>query len=583
MKQTFISSYINRMLPSIILSQIVMSICEVIDTALTGLFLGAQAVAAEGMVTPVILIGLAVAGIMSAGNSTICSNESGKGNIDEINRVFSTTLAVSVGFSTACTIFVLLFASPVCQSLGLTPNTELFILTKDYMLGYLPVLPIISVIVTLPAILQIEGDNKTNVAAVLIVFILDIVFDLLNIFVFQGGVLGMALATTFSYLIAGILVLVRFFGKKRTIKFSLKFVELHRVKKILSYGTPAFVNALCLGLTTGAMNTAFLQFGSAMYVAAFTIVTKIGEILVCFAQGIGEMTATVTGITNGEEDRDGLKEILQIMFRKSVTINLVLIVVTCAVSSWIVQFFTDDAEVIALSAFGLQIFSTQFIFRSFILCYVGYLRGLTNFMAGNVILTVLTICVAIFALKAPLIFGVDSIWYSYSAAVTVTLLYIFFYVAYSTKKNPFAWETLIFKPDSYGKAKENFLEEEIGDIKKLCNFCESAANFVNAHGGNKRQIYLYSLFIEELGKNILSWAFRDGKEHRLTIKIMYGAEGFKLRFRDDGIQFDPAEYYRIHKGENPLEHFGIRMVFAMNPEVTYLNTMNLNNLLVKVK
>ncbi len=68
MKQTFISNYINRMLPSIILSQIVMTICEVIDTALTGLFIGAEAVAAEGMVTPVILIGLAVAGIMSAGN-----------------------------------------------------------------------------------------------------------------------------------------------------------------------------------------------------------------------------------------------------------------------------------------------------------------------------------------------------------------------------------------------------------------------------------------------------------------------------------------------------------------------------------
>ena len=583
MKQTFISSYINRMLPSIILSQIVMSICEVIDTALTGLFLGAQAVAAEGMVTPVILIGLAVASIMSAGNSTICSNESGKGNVGEINRVFSTTLAVSLSFSTVVTILVLLFASQVCQSLGLTPNTELFILTKDYMQGYLPILPMIAVIVTLPAVLQIEGDNKTAVAAVLIVFVLDIVFDLLNIFVFHGGVFGMALATTFSYYIAGILVLVRFFGKKRTIKFSLKFVELQRVGKILSYGTPAFVNALCLGLTTAAINAAFLQFGSEIYIAAFTIVMKIGEILVCFAQGIGEMTATVTGIINGEEDRDGLKEILQIMFRKSLTINLVLIVVTCAASSFVVRIFTADAEIIELSAFGLQIFSTQFIFRSLILSYVGYLRGLTKFMAGNVILAVLTICVSVFALKAPLIFGVDAIWYSYSVGVTATLIFIIFYVGYATKKNPFDWENLILKSESYGIAKENYLEWEIDDIEKLLRFRELSAEFVKSHGGNERQSHLYSLFIEELGKNILSWAFRDDKQHRLTIKIMYGADGFKLRFRDDGIQFDPAEYYRIHKGENSTENLGIRMVFGMNPEVTYLNTMNLNNLLVKVK
>ena len=69
----------------------------------------------------------------------------------------------------------------------------------------------------------------------------------------------------------------------------------------------------------------------------------------------------------------------------------------------------------------------------------------------------------------------------------------------------------------------------------------------------------------------------------MTVKILYGADRFKLRFRVGGIQFDPAEYYRIHKGENATENLGIRMVFGMNPEVTYLNTMNLNNLLVKVK
>lgn len=85
MKKTFISGYIQRMLPTIIMSQIVMTICTVIDTALSGQFLGAEAVAAEGMVTPVALVVLAVAVVMSAGNSIICSNASGKGDTEEIN------------------------------------------------------------------------------------------------------------------------------------------------------------------------------------------------------------------------------------------------------------------------------------------------------------------------------------------------------------------------------------------------------------------------------------------------------------------------------------------------------------------
>ena len=69
------------------------------------------------------------------------------------------------------------------------------------MKGYVPLMPILSVIMTLPALLQIEGDNKTSVVAVSLIFILDIAFDLLNIFVIEGGVFGMALATTLSYYI----------------------------------------------------------------------------------------------------------------------------------------------------------------------------------------------------------------------------------------------------------------------------------------------------------------------------------------------------------------------------------------------
>ena len=583
MKKTFISDYINRMLPTVIISQIIMTICTVIDAALTGKFLGTEAVAAEGMITPVVMIVIAVAGIMSAGNSTACSNAFGKGDIDEINKLFSTTFSTSLGFSIFCTVLILIFPNFVCVSLGLKPETELFNLTKDYLIGYVPLMPILSVIMILPALLQIEGDNKTSVVAVILIFVLDIVFDLLNIFVLQGGVLGMALATTLSYYVAGILVLIRFFSKKRTVKFSFKYVELHRVGKILSYGTPTFINALCIGLTTAAINGAFLEYGSELYVAAFTIVSKIGDILLCVCYGMGEMTATVTGIANGEDERDELKEILYVMGQKSITINLALIVLTWIFGAMPLFLFTSEQNIIEMSAFGLKIFSLQFIFRTLIICYINYLRGIKEFLAGNIILTVMMLTAAAFAFCAPPTFGVDSIWYSYLFSVTVSLIFVFFLVRVHGKKTPFNFDNLILKPDSYGISKENYLEWEITDIDNLCKSCESAAEFVKAHGGNDRQAFHISLFMEELGKNVLSWSFQDKKKHRLTIKIMCNSGEFILRFRDDGVQFDPTEYYKIHKGENPAENFGIRMVFSMNPEVTYLNTMNLNNLIVKLK
>lgn|GEM_PF-4242423 len=582
MKQTFISGYIHRMLPSIIMSQVVMTSCVLIDTALSGQFLGAEAVAAEGMVTPVVMVVVAIATVMSAGNTVICSNASGKGDTDEINRVFSTTLTVSLGVSIVCTLLILLFAPLICQGLGLTPGTGLFSSTMDYMVGYVPLMPMLAAIMMLPALLQIEGDNKTNVMAVSLVFVFDIIFDLLNLFVFYGGVLGMALATTLSYYIAGMVVLVRFFGKKRTVHFSLDYVEWRRIGKILPYGTPAFVNSLCRGLMTAALNGAFLQYGSEIYVAAFTIVAKVGGILLCFGSGMGDMTATVAGIVNGEKDRDGLKEILGIMFRKAVWINAVLIAVCWVLGSLSVRIFTADAELIALSTFGLQIFSLQFIFRSLVLCYVGYLRGLKRFMAGNAVLFVMAGCVVCFAWQAPLVLGIDAVWYSYLVSTACSLAFVILFVGFSVKGNPFSWDGMILQPESYGIAKEDLLEWEISDLTQLCECCEMASNFVKGHGGTDQQAFRLSLFMEEMGKNVLAWSFHDGKDHRLMIKVMFSDGEFVLRIRDDGAQFDPQEYYRHHKEENPDENLGIRIVFGMATEVTYLNTMNLNNLLVKV-
>lgn len=582
MKKTFITDYINRMLPSIIMSQITMTICTVVDAALTGKFLGYEAVAAEGMVTPVVMIVVAVAVIMSAGNSTTCSNAFGRGDIDEINRVFSTTLTIATVFSSICTVLLLIFANSVCKGLGLTSGTLLFNQTKEYLIGYVPLMPILAVIAILPALLQIEGDNTTSVVSVILIFVLDIVFDLLNIFVFHGGVFGMALATTLSYYVGGILILARFFSRKRTIHFSLKYVELHRVWKILSYGTTNFVNALCLGLTTATLNGAFLQYGSEIYVSAFTIVSKIGDILLCFCDGMSEMTATVTGIANGEEDRNELKEILYVMCKKSININFVLIIITYFFAKLSSKLFVSDAAIIELSALGLKIFALQLIFRSMLMCYIYYLRGITRFLLGNVFLAIMTVAAAVFAWSAPLICGINSIWYSFLFSVSFSLVCVILFVRFSTQKNPFSWDTLILKSDSYGIPKKDFLEWEISDVNNLCENCTTAADFVKAHGGSKQQIFLLPLFIEELGKNVLSWAFSQGKEHRLTIKIIYNTGKFTLRFRDNGVQFNPSEYYQIHKEEKYIENFGIRMVFAMKPEVTYLHTMNLNNLIVKL-
>ncbi|SDZ98597.1 putative efflux protein, MATE family [Oribacterium sp. KHPX15] len=582
-KRSFISDFISRMLPSMIASQLVITICSIIDTALAGHFLGEQAIAAEGMVTPVVLVVAGLSSIMAAGNANICSNESGKCNIDEMNSFFSTTVTVSVGISLIFTTLVLIFSPVVCMMLGLQRDSVLFEQTRGYMCGYVLVMPALSVIMVFPGMLQIEGDNKTSIIAVLTAFLLDIVFDLANLFVFHGGVFGMAMATTLSYWISAAFVLVRMSSGNHTVKYSIKSVRLSRIGEIMHDGLPALIRNLCIALSTAAINAAFLKFGSERYVSIFTVVSQVGELLICFPSGMCELSAMVTGIINGEEDREGLKEILIIMLKKSVIISLALLAVICFSGDLSARIFTLDKNILSLAKHGLRIFTIHILFRCISESYIGYLRGIKRHGLGNMILIFMALCTAVYAYVVPCFLGLESLWYNFVVVMFFNLVFLMVIICTISHKNPFMPDAWILKPDSFGIAKENMMEDTSLSVEDLCVFSSDAAEFVNKHGGSKRQKMLVSLCIEEMGKNIISYAYEKEKDPLLSIKLMFTEEGFKLRFRDNGVHFNPKEYYDLYSGkDDKVSNFGIRMVFGSASDVTFMNTMSYNNLLVRV-
>lgn len=580
--RSFIKGFIYRMMPAVIISHIARYFCTTVDTAITGKFLGDTAVAAEGFVTPIIMLVVALAGVMAAGNSIICSNESGKGDVEEINRTFSTTLTVSLIMSVAVTAVVLIFSRQICLFMGLKEGTELFAMTHQYMCGYVPLMPGLTVIMILPGLLNIEGDNKTGIIATSIAFVLDIVFDILNVTVIHGGVLGMALATTISYYIALTVMVILYLGKKHVVRFSLKYVDLKRVVKVLPYGTPTMVNNLCMGVITGVVNAMLLKYGSEDYVAAFTIIYRIGMLLLCFVTGMGELTSVVTGIVNGEEDRKGLKEILTVFFRLTTAVSIALIVIVFLIGGLPAKLFTSDTAVTDIAGVGLKIFSLHLLFRSILICYVGYLRGIRKYMIGNILLIVFAALCSLAASVLPVFFGVNGVWFCYTAGSFLAVVIVLVYIGATTSRSPFSFDAATLKSSDYGIDEQDYKEEMIGSVEHLCCFSRESSAFVKSHGGDDKQAHAIALCIEEMGKNIINYAFEGKKKDMMSVKLMFTDDMFRLRFRDNGRHFNPDEFRDMQSGGGSVNNFGIRMVYGVASEVTYLNTMHYNNLLIKI-
>ena len=580
-EKNFIIGFINRMIPSMIAGQLVGTICTVIDTALAGRFLGDQAMAAEGMGTPIFLFIAALSSVMAAGNANICSNLSGKGEAKEISRVFSMSIFVSVTFSIFVTILILLFLDPICVMLGLRKGTNLFILSKQYIAGYVLMMPAAALVMVMPRMLQLEGDNKTSLVALVLLFISDMILDVVNIFVVHGGVFGMALATTISFYLASAVIVIAFVRKRHIVKFSLKNMGFEYFLKALSYGTPALVNSLCLGLVSGCINKSFLINGSESYVAACTVVVRVGDLFLGFGLAMCELVSMITGVVNGEEDRKGLADIIRFSVGKMNRIYFVLIIVALLLANILVLPFTSNSDTIRMAAFGLRIFSLQLLFHGIFECFIGYYRGIQRFMLGNVMLILMTIFSAAVAFGLPHLVGVNGIWFSYAIAKGLSVLAIMIISAIYSHKSPLKSENLLMKSEEFGIPQENYIEQNIYSTKELTDYCESVTAFVRGHGGDNRQAFFIPLCIEEIGRNVIEYGF-DGGDHVMAIKVIFKDGRFGIRVRDDCKSFDPEEFYKIHKGDDKIDNFGIRLVFSLAEDVSYMNTLNLNNLLVKL-
>ena len=109
-------------------------------------------------------------------------------------------------------------------------------------------------------------------------------------------------------------------------------------------------------------------------------------------------------------------------------------------------------------------------------------------------------------------------------------------------------------------------------------------SFCIGRGIDPRQANRLALCVEELAGNVIRHGFADGNAHHLEIRIYVKDAQSVLRLRDDCRMFDLREYTEnwAPDPEHPERSIGIRLVMKSAKDIIYTNTMNTNNLIVKV-
>ena len=573
-----IRKLVRQMLTAQILSALTVSLCLLIDSIMIGRFLGDGALTAYGLANPVLLVIGAVGTMLCAGAQVACSKSLGRGDQEETNIGYSSTIASGGVFSLAFMALAMLLCVPIARALG-AGEPALLSDTSRYILGFSIGAPASVGALMLVPFMQMAGQSNMLIVAVLGMTLSDVAFDLLNVMVFHGGMFGMGLASALSYFVAMAIGIGYFLSKKCVFRFSFGRVRWRKIRELFAGGVPSLFGMASSVVMIFGVNRILLGTGGASAVAAFSVVNTVINASNCISTGSGGVALTLSGILYNEEDRTGLSELVRVMARSSVALGLsVMALLLVFARPCVTLFIPYGGESQALAIRGVRAFSTGLVFccltnmlRS---CYqgTGRVRMMeTISVMDNALLPVL----AAFALSR--VGGVNATWFLFLASEALTTLGIAGYLWRKKGRVTLRPQDVLLLRRDFGVPAKDRMEVSPATPEEVVATSREVEAFCRAHGGSGRMASHLALCVEEMGSNIVTHGFASGGRHRLSIRIQIKHGRWTLRFRDDCMAFDPVAHV---SGDGAGDAIGIRLAMRMADEARYTYSMNLNNLML---
>ncbi|MCI9235714.1 MAG: MATE family efflux transporter [Anaerotruncus sp.] len=401
------------------------------DAIIVGKFVGTEALAAVGGTTGTLInlfVNLFVG--VSSGTTVTIAQHFGGHNYDDVRRTVHTSILMAVVGGLCMTVLGLLVSRPLLTAMG-TPADIM-----DHALTYLRVYFFGIVAAFLynigSGILRAVGDTQRPLYFLMAACLTNIFLDLILVVVFRLGVLGVALATLSSQILAAGLVIFTLMHSNQVYRLfpeELKFTP-HVLRSVLKVGIPAGLQSNMYTISNMIIQSAINTFGTNT-IAAWTAFGKIDGFFWMILSAYGISVTTFVGQNFGAQKYDRI--------RQSVRICLGLTLGTAVFCSFFLYFFcepifkifTDDLLVMTE---GMQMLRFLVPFYATYIC-IEVLSGAIRGVGDSLVPMIMTGCgvcllriVWVFA-ALPLRHEMTTVMFSYPLTWSITsLLFVIYYL-----------------------------------------------------------------------------------------------------------------------------------------------------------
>lgn len=386
--------------------------------------LGPTELAAMGFIGPIVMIVISASIGLSAGASSVMARASGRGSHDELVKIATNSIVISVIISLFFTLIGLLTIDPLFTMMGADEMTLGMI--HDYMLVWYwsPVFIIIPMVAM--GVMRALGDTALQGKLMIIGALFNVILDPIMIFGLFGfprlEMIGAALATLITR--AGTLIAVMYFLTYRfhVIKFSSEVLGHFKesFKKITHVGIPAMGTNMIIPLAGGVVIAIIATFGNDA-VAGTNVAIRIESIILIVFYALSAVIGPFAGQNIGANKFDRLEVALKQCAIFSVLWGICLAFIMAFLAPHITKEFSDVIAIQGFSNSYLYIVPISYGAYGFVMIANAAFNGIGNPLPGVLISS---FRVVIFQLPLVLIatFFISDMTYVYAASCLSNIL-----------------------------------------------------------------------------------------------------------------------------------------------------------------
>lgn len=415
-------------LPSIIMV-VFTSIYSIVDGFFVSNFVGKTAFAAVNFAMPLLMILGCVGFMFGTGGSALISKFLGEGKSEKANETFSFVVYAAAASGTLLAVLGEIFVSPILSLMG--AEGELLEQATLYSRIYLIGLPFYVLQFEFQCLFVTAEKPKIGLFVTLASGFANMILDAVLVMVFEWKVAGAAVATVVSMLVGGIIPLVYFGRKNRSL---LKLTRCGFDKSVLfktcTNGSSEFLSNVSTSFVSMLYNLQLMKYAGEDGVSAYGVLMYVAMIFQAIFIGYSVGAAPVVGYNFGAQNKEELRNVLR---RSLVIIGIAAFLMFGAgelLSRPLAMLFVGyDAALMEMTDHAFRIFSFSFLMCGFTIYTSSFFTALNDGLVSALVSILRTlvfqvICVIIF----PLIWKLDGIWISIVAAEVMAIVFSFVFL-----------------------------------------------------------------------------------------------------------------------------------------------------------